>query len=748
MFLIVPMVQYVVKRMMILRKLRAQAADERVESISSMLSGIRFTKLNRYEERFFSRVMERRKREVRLLRTELFFLSLTIFATVASPVLASAFTFITYSLIGPDDGEGQHILTPSMTFTSLYLFAALRFPINYAGKFMGKAAQGFQACYRFAAFFHRESVWDLDSCEGNYDDAKTDRDDGVDSATTVDVEVCDSTRSRMPPIVDTIDVPENSATSSSNLSGSDTLIDVNASFQVGSSEASFTLSNIQLSVQRSQIVCVVGPVAAGKSTLVQGLIGEILPTTTTITAESSAIHAGQSQPYCRIKGRVSYASQIPFILNATVRDNILFGEPFHPDRYERVLEACCLKSDIEQFHSKDLTEIGERGVTLSGGQKQRLSLARVAYSQPDVAILDDPLSALDAGTGKKVFDRLFRPVGGNGLFSNTAVVLVTHASHFLNRVDSILVLVNGKSAFVGSWDDLAHCRPEDLNELDAIEAIRSSVQESHSEEDPVDNDAEDKTEQKYSSRKQSPDTSKGIGSHSDEEKGKIMTVEERKYGLSQISTWLKWFRYAGGVFFFGIIVITMAFDRFMYVATEWWLAQWTTGHDKPVYRFGKWYPAQTDGKSSQLDYVYTYLIILAISMVTTVLRTNWIIQGGARCASRIFVVMLSTVLYAPMSYFDTTSIGRIMNRFTYDTETLDLTLTMNMTMLMTSLGWIFTGIILQTIILPWQLIAIAFIVCMYWLLVLHYRKSAVDLQRLDATSRSPVQAQLAEGVYD
>jgi len=104
------------------------------------------------------------------------------------------------------------------------------------------------------------------------------------------------------------------------------------------------------------------------------------------------------------------------------------------------------------------------------------------------------------------------------------------------------------------------------------------------------------------------------------------------------------------------------------------------------------------------------------------------------------------VLYAPMSYFDTQPIGRLMNRFTYDTETLDVTLVMNMTMLMTSLGWIFTGIILQSIILPWQLFAILFIVIMYWIIVLHYRKSAVDLQRLDATSRSPVQAQLAEAI--
>ena len=524
------------------------------------------------------------------------------------------------------------------------------------------------------------------------------------------------------------------------------LIHVNASFSVGSSSnASFTISKMQFSVQRSQIMCVVGPVASGKSTLVQGLIGELLPL------------PSEPNNTCQVKGRVSYASQIPFILNATVRDNILFGEPYDKLRYERVLDACCLTTDIEQFHSKDLTEIGERGVTLSGGQKQRLSLARVAYSQPDVAILDDPLSALDAGTGKRVFEKLFKPSGDDGLFANTAVVLVTHASHFLNRVDSILVLVNGNSVFVGSWGELAACHPSDPNEVDAIESIRSSVQEEHSEGCDASNAEADTAQhstiavaasaiqQKSSACAQGSDPTKCEKNDDDSEDGRIMTVEERKYGLSQISTWLNWFKFAGGTCFFIMIVISMTFDRFMYVATEWWLAQWTRGVDEPIYRFGRWYPAQTDGEHAQYGYIVTYLLILVVSLFTTILRTNWIIQGGARCSSRLFVMMLSRVLYAPMSYFDTTPIGRLMNRFTYDTETLDVTLTMNMTMLMTSLGWIFTGIILQSVILPWQLFAILFIVVMYWLLVLHYRKSAVDLQRLDATSRSPVQAQLSEG---
>lgn len=319
MFLIVPIVQSIVRKMMSIRKHRVGAADKRIEIISSMLQGIRFTKLNRYEDRFMQRVMENRSVETELLRKELFFLSLTLFATVISPVLASCLTFITYALM-----DEENVLTTSLTFTSIFLFAALRFPINYAGKFMGKAAQGFQACYRFSAFFARESVRDVS------------HDRSIGNSSTPN---------------DSISTEDYSVPRSVLESKKEELINISASFCADESkEGSFTLHNIEMSVKRSQIMCVVGPVASGKSTLVQGLIGEIIP-----------LHKTKAKPVFEVNGRVSYASQIPFVLNATVRDNILFGEPYDEDLYDRVLDACCLKSDIEQFHFGDMTEIGERG---------------------------------------------------------------------------------------------------------------------------------------------------------------------------------------------------------------------------------------------------------------------------------------------------------------------------------------------------------------------------------------------------
>jgi ABC-type protease/lipase transport system fused ATPase/permease subunit len=178
-------------------------------------------------------------------------------------------------------------------------------------------------------------------------------------------------------------------------------------------------------------------------------------------------------------GRVAHSSQVAFILNATLRDNILFGNEFDPVRYERVLNACCLRADLNQLPAGDETEIGERGVTLSGGQKQQVSLARVVYSDPNIALFDDPLSALDAGTSRFVFDRLFKRCGGNVLLSMTAVVLVTHASHFLNQVDRIMVVVDGNVPFCGTWLELTEARLDDYDPKAkiAIESILHKVQE-------------------------------------------------------------------------------------------------------------------------------------------------------------------------------------------------------------------------------------------------------------------------------
>ena len=180
-----------------------------------------------------------------------------------------------------------------------------------------------------------------------------------------------------------------------------------------------------------------------------------------------------------MQGSVAYASQQPFILNSTLRENILFGSKFKEDFYNKVIDACNLLPDLKQLGpAGDLTEIGERGVTLSGGQKARISIARCVYSQPSIAIFDDVLSALDAATGKWIFERLFdTSTKKERLLSNSATLLVTHASHFLSRVDQIMVLVKGRAVYLGDWNGLKNETFVDPEAGEVIDSLRSSVQE-------------------------------------------------------------------------------------------------------------------------------------------------------------------------------------------------------------------------------------------------------------------------------
>jgi ABC-type sulfate/molybdate transport systems ATPase subunit len=262
-----------------------------------------------------------------------------------------------------------------------------------------------------------------------------------------------------------------------------------------------------------------------------------------------------------------------------------------------------LRQDIQQLgESKDHTEIGERGVTLSGGQKQRVSLARAAYARPDLVLLDDPLSALDAGTAKLVFERLIKSTGS--YFSDTAVVLVTHASHFLNRVDKALIIVGGKNEFYGSWNDLAIYQANDFETNVAIDFLRTSVQEVASES--TDSADQNKDEKLLCKQVDVKDT--------------LMAAEEREHGLSSLSVWLLWFKRAGGFYFIFFQVLFMGIDRFSYVATEYWLARWTQSADKPISVFGVSFPSQEEGRTAQFDYLKVYSSLVLVSVSTTILR--------------------------------------------------------------------------------------------------------------------------------
>ena len=176
------------------------------------------------------------------------------------------------------------------------------------------------------------------------------------------------------------------------------------------------------------------------------------------------------------------------------------------------------------------------------------------------------------------------------------------------------------------------------------------------------------------------------------------------------------------------------------------LAKWTSAENKPVEVFGITFPAQSAGiPSVQHGYIKVYVLILALSFLATSIRAQMIIQGGAICSKKVFEDVANCVIHATMSYFETTPTGQILNKLTSDVDILDINLSSSMSILITSVGWIVTGLLILLIILPYSAFVLAPIITLNWLLLLYYRKSAVDLQRLDAVSRSPVQTKFNEG---
>jgi len=536
--------------------MRVKYSDERTQITSAMINGIQVTKLNSYEPKFEKKIAEKRLMEMKYLRKELIYWVFSLALVVSSPILATGASFILYVLI-----DERNILTASDTFTTLMLFSALRFPIMLIGRLVGRLGQSIQALQRISKFLEREVHKDCD-------------------------------------LVSSEDIPHNKEVVSVKngefqiFSSSDTKDQTKEEDQTNST---FKLKDINFSLCRGDILAVVGPVGSGKSTLALSLLGEIPRSVNTSL---------------NVKGRLGYSSQLPFILNATFRDNILFGLDYDPIRYEKVIGACCLRSDIESLEYKDMTEIGERGITLSGGQKQRLSIARTVYSQPDVAIFDDPLSALDAGTSRAVCERLFLNKDENGLLSSTAVMLVTHSAYFLHEMDKIMILENGESTFYGSWSELI--KTTDKHKSEFIESLTKDLQEKRSDKDH---------------KKETNDANKrkvdGNAQESNKDGKNLMTIEDRERGISSIATWLLWFQGAGGVLFVLMQILFLTTDRVAYVATEWWLAQWTEASKGPVTVFGMTLPSQFDGMEAQIFYVTVYSIIIFISVGSTMIRTVW-----------------------------------------------------------------------------------------------------------------------------
>ncbi|KAK7475730.1 hypothetical protein BaRGS_00033052, partial [Batillaria attramentaria] len=511
------------------------------------------------------------------------------------------------------------------------------------------------------------------------------------------------------------------------------------------------LADIDLTVGEGLLVAVVGPVGCGKSSLLSAMLGEMDKVKGEVTT----------------RGSFAYVPQQAWIQNATVRDNILFGRPYNRSQYKQTVTACQLTHDFAIMPAGDMTEIGENGINLSGGQKQRVSVARAVYSDSDVFLLDDPLSAVDSHVGKAIFRQV---IADTGILKGKTRVLVTHGVHWLPMVDDIIVMEDGKVSERGSYEELIlHDGPfaqflktyltvdnTDEEEDQEIAQIRSRIRE---EVESVTSDYgssadEAGKERRAKKKKKKPATKGGMQkieepegcvSESEDEReqkrshGTLITEEVIQKGQVKSGVLKDYCRAAGAGH------ITLAFVSFLAaqsvgVGYNFWLKVWSGD------------PKMLNASTSDLDalaagnvfYLGTYGT-MGIGQLLFLTVFYYLFWTRVVTAARVLHSRLADrLLRAPMAFFDTTPIGRILNRVSHDVEVVDDILPIVMHDNVAILSMTMVTLLVIIVQIPESIVVLLPVVVLYILCQRFYVPTMRQLGRFESVTRSPIFALFRE----
>ncbi|KAH9627496.1 hypothetical protein KSS87_006187 [Heliosperma pusillum] len=436
-----------------------------------------------------------------------------------------------------------------------------------------------------------------------------------------------------------------------------------------------TLDGVNLKLTRGMKVAICGTVGSGKSSLLSAIIGEIEKISGTV----------------KISGSKAYVPQSPWILTGKIRENILFGNSYDAAKYDRTVKACALMKDFELFSHGDLTEIGERGINMSGGQKQRIQIARAVYQDADIYLLDDPFSAVDAHTGTQLFQ-----VMQNGR--------ITQAGNFNELLEQNI----GFEVLVGAHN-------EALESILAVEGSQSTQTENQylSETKP--------SSEQIQRRDSVDDNLEEIN----EKQGKLIQEEEREKGSIDKEVYWTYLTMVKGGLLVPIIVLAQTSFQGLQIASNYWMT-WAC-------------PAGDDAPIVGMNYVLLIYSLLSIaSSLGILVRSTLSAKVGILSAQRLFENMLHSVLRSPMSFFDSTPAGRILNRASSDQSVLDLEIAQR-------LGWVaFSGIqLLGTVAVMSQVAWEVFLIfipvtaiCIWY--KQYYIPTARELARLAEIQKTPI----------
>ncbi|XP_030388257.1 canalicular multispecific organic anion transporter 2-like [Scaptodrosophila lebanonensis] len=690
MFMLIPLNGFIASRTRKYQIRQMQYKDERIKLMNEILNGIKVLKLYAWEPSFEKQVLNIREKEIKTLKSTAYLNASSWFLWSCANVLVALVTFGTYVLI-----DENNVLDANKAFVSLSLFNILSRELTILPILVTSLVQIQVSVKRINKFLNSE---ELDPNNVQHDASK--------------------------PHPMTIE---------------------NASFSWDDDNE--TLTNINIVVPRNNLVAIVGTVGSGKSSVIQAFLGEMEKLSGSVNTV----------------GKLAYVPQQAWIQNATLRDNILFGQPYDRRRYNRVIEACALRADIDILSAGDLTEIGEKGINLSGGQKQRISLARAVYSNADLYLLDDPLSAVDSHVGKHIFEEV---IGPKGMLANKTRVLVTHGITFLPQVDNIYVMKLGEISESGTYSELLQNRgafaefliqhlqvgeveQEDLDKiqrqlsstisepglLQTIEKI-IDVARSESLSDSISlysNDSLMGGLQNRISRQQSRESK--ISAHSlrkkEEVEGKLIESEKSQTGNVDLAVYKHYVKSIGVFMAIAVLALNFVCEAFK-VGSSLCLTEWANDNDV------------ANSTSKRDMYLGLYSAFGFCIVATSFFSTLTYSLGSLRCARALHSTLLHYNLRWPMELFDTTPLGRIVNRFSNDIDVIDNVLPSNVHGMLIEGFAVLTTIVVISLSTPIFLVAIVPIAVMYFYTQRFFVPTARQLKRLESISRSPIYSHFSE----
>ena len=452
------------------------------------------------------------------------------------------------------------------------------------------------------------------------------------------------------------------------------------------------LKDINLTIKKGEFIIIIGEVGSGKSSLLSAILNNMIPL--------------KKETKIYVNGTISYIRQIPWIQNATVKNNILFFQNFDNEKYKKIIDICELKTDLEILSGGDLTEIGEKGVNLSGGQKSRIALARCLYADKDIYFLDDPISALDANVGMNILKNCFIKY-----LEGKTRILATHALQYCQYADKILYMKDGKIEWFGNY--------EEIKKMDFFVDFYQSTR------NPLTNksSAQIRFEFLNEESEESDFEESELSELNDGVEKRITKDEELSDEIVNKDIYYEYIKYIGGFIIIVFFLIFLLASDGLKSGQDLFLGYWTEHQSKEKNNF----------------YLLIYVSFGIGGAIFNFFRIYLSSKGAIKASRFIHEKMTECLIRAPISTFhETIPKGQIFNRFSKEIQSVDSSIMESLVNFISSMSALISAIFVCAYYQPNSLLILPFLIILGYKITKFYQKCARELTRMESIVRSPL----------